>query len=88
MKIKKKFISVFAFGCAGSLLLCRLLSSYGGGWGLLCTCSAQASHCGGFSYSRGPVLGHMDLVIVVHGLSCSAACWIFLVQGSNPFLLH
>ena len=76
---------MFALGCAGSLLLCRLLSSYGGRWGLLCTCRAQASHCGGFSYSRELVLGHMDLLTVVHGLSCSAACWIFWFRGPTHF---
>ena len=27
-------------------------------------------------------------VVVVHGLSCSAACGIFPDQGSNPCLLH
>ena len=27
-------------------------------------------------------------VVVVHGLSCSAACGIFLDQGSNPCPLH
>ena len=27
-------------------------------------------------------------VVVVHGFSCSAACGIFLDQGSNPYLLH
>ena len=27
-------------------------------------------------------------VVVVHGLSCSAACGIFLDQGWNPCLLH
>ena len=29
-----------------------------------------------------------DLVVVVQGLSCSAACGILLDQGSNPCLLH
>ena len=27
-------------------------------------------------------------VVVVHGLSCSLACEIFLDQGSNPCVLH
>ena len=27
-------------------------------------------------------------VVVIHGPSCSAACGIFLDQGSNPCLLH
>ena len=30
----------------------------------------------------------MGSVVVAHGLSCSAACGIFLDQGSNPCLLH
>ena len=31
---------------------------------------------------------HAGSVVVVHGLSCSAACGIFLDQGSNPCPLH
>ena len=27
-------------------------------------------------------------VAVVHGLSCSEACWILLDRGSNPCALH
>ena len=41
-----KFIYLFIFGCAGSLLLHRLFSSYGE-WRLLSSCSKQASHCSG-----------------------------------------
>ena len=33
-------------------------------------------------------LWHAGSVVVVHGLSCSAACGIFLDQGSNPCPLH
>ena len=31
---------------------------------------------------------HVGSVVVVHGLSCSAACGIFPDQGSNPCPLH
>ena len=41
------FVYVFVFGCAGSSLLHRLFSS-GGERGLLPTCGARASQCGGF----------------------------------------
>ena len=43
--------SITLFGCAGSLLLCRLLSSCGK-WGLLSSCGACATHCSGFSCYR------------------------------------
>ena len=33
-------------------------------------------------------LQHAGSVVVAHGLSCSAACGIFLDQGSNPCPLH
>ena len=78
------FVSIF-FGCAGSSLLHRLSSG----------CSERVppvvrvhtSHSGCFwgcqarALSTGPAA-------VAHGLSCSAACGIFLKQGSNPYLLH
>ena len=56
-------------------------------WGLLSSCGAQASHysafscCGGRAVSTGSVVG-------AHGVSCSAACGIFLDEGSNLYLLH
>ena len=52
-------------------------------------CSAQASHCGGFSCCfRVPAL-EFGLQQLWHmGLSCSAACGIFSHQGLNPHLLH
>ena len=43
----------FVFGCAGSLLLHRLFSSWSE-WGPLSSCCA--SHCGGFSYFRAQAL--------------------------------
>ena len=41
----------------------------------------RLSNCGSWAYSTG-------LIAVVHQLSCSAACGIFLGQGSNLCLLH
>ena len=60
---------------------------------------AWTSHSGGFSrgvqalWLTGPLVGIPGLwstgsIVVSVGLSCSAACGIFLVQGSNPCLLH
>ena len=50
------FIYLFVFGCAGSSLLHRLFSSCGEP-GLLPSCGARASHCGGFSCCRAQALG-------------------------------
>ena len=69
--------TVVCFGCAGSPLLARALSS----------CSeqgpffAQAPRCSGFSPcgARGP--GLEGLVVVTQRLSCSQAHGIFLDQG-------
>ena len=64
------------------------------------SCGVQASHCGGFSCCGAQTLGHVGSVVMVpklwntgpivvaYGLSCSAACGIFLDKGSNPLLLH
>ena len=43
------FFNVPIFSCAGSLLLCMGLSSWGKQT-VLSSCCVQASHCGGFSY--------------------------------------
>ena len=63
-------------------------------------CSVQASHCGGFSCCGAQALGawasvvvacrlqNAGSVVVAHGLSCSAACGIFLDQGLNLCRLH
>ena len=68
--------------------------------GATLSCGMQASHCGGFSCCRAQSLGFVGfsscgswaleywLVVVVHGLSCSAACGIVLDQGSNLCPLH
>ena len=50
-----KFIYVFIFGCAGSLLLSGLFASCGE-WGLLFSCSVWASQWSGFSCCRAWVL--------------------------------
>ena len=49
--------------------------------------NAGASQCRGFSLWRMGSRQHR-LSHVVHRLSCSAACGIFLDQGSNPCPLH
>ena len=59
--------------------------------GLLCSCSAWASHCSGFSCCgasdyRVPglqELQHVGSVVVALGLSCSVACGIFPDQRST-----
>ena len=63
--------------------------------GLLCSCSAWASLVAehGFqgtlaSVVEAPGLQSTGSVVVVHRLSCSSACGIFLDQGSNLCLLH
>ena len=60
--------------CAGLLRWLLLLLSTG-------------SRCMGFS-SCGSRALEQGSVVVAHGLSCSAACGIFLDQGSNPCPLH
>ena len=52
--------------------------------GLLSSCCAWASHCGGFSCCGAWAPGCVGSVFVAYGFSCSAACGIFLDQGSNP----
>ena len=81
------------------MLLLRLSSSCGE-WGLLSSCSTQASHCSDFSCRRARALDMQasaveasrlystGSVVVGNGLSCSLACGIFLAQGSNLCLLH
>ena len=65
-------------------------------------CGVQDSHCGGFSccgaqtpgaqasvvVAQFPWLQHAGAVVLVHGLSCSAVCGIFLDQGLNSCPLH
>ena len=63
--------------------------------GLLSSCSAWASHCGGFSCCRAQALGARasvvsthGSVVVVYGLICAMTCGIFPDQGSNLCPLH
>ena len=71
---------LYVFGCAGSLLVQWVFSSCGE-WGLLSTCSAQSSHCGGFSCFGAQALGAWASVIVGHGLSSCD----FLALGHTGF---
>ena len=85
-----EFIYLLIFGFAGfSLLLGRFFSF--GEQGLLCSCEAQASCCGGVSCCRvsvAPGLWSTGSVAVVHRLSRSEAYGIFPDQRSHPRLLH
>ena len=56
--------------------------------GIHFSCSAQASHCGGFSCCRGQALGRLSFSSCARGFSCSLVCGIFLDQRSNPCTLH
>ena len=68
-------------------------SFLGAALGLCCymwafsSCSAWASHCGGFScfWNMG---SRREGSVVVDELHCPTACGIFLEQGSNPCPLH
>ena len=95
-----KLINSFIYGCAGSLLLHRPLSSCDE-WGLPSSCGARASYCDVFSCCQARALGCVGFsscgswesestgsTVVVHGLSCSMACRIFPDQGWNLCLLH
>ena len=80
------FVQLCCCRCAGSSWPLRLFSSCGE-QGLLSSCRAGTSHCGGFSCWGAQAPGHVGTVVVVHGLSCSTACGIFPDQGSNLPLL-
>ena len=70
---------------------CRLFSSCGERWLLFI---AVASRCRPWALGvqASVVVAHRlqsaGSVVVVHGLSCSAACEIFPDKGSNPCPLH
>ena len=51
-------------------------------------CSAWASHCGGFSCCGARALGSQAQQLAAVRLRCSAACEIFLDQGSNSCSLR
>ena len=91
MSLKHLFTDLFT-GRAGSSLPQGLCSSRGE-WGLLSSCGVWASRCGLLVVVASPVAeqglqGVRASVVVVHWLSCSAACGIFLDQGLNTHLLH
>ena len=79
------YINILIFGCAGSSFPRRLFTSRGER-GLLCL-------CGGFFCCGTQALGAWGSVVraqaltgsgvVMHRLSCSTACGIFLDQGLN-----
>ena len=50
--------------------------------------SSGSTHTAFSSCGLKSLGGLVGSVVVVHGLSCSAACRIFLDQGSNPCFLH
>ena len=59
-----------------------LLQSTGSGHPCFSSCSMRAQEL----WHVGPRV--RGALVVAHGLSCSAACGIFLDQGSNPCPLH
>ena len=67
------YINLFICGYVGSLLLhtgfLQLRQA-----GATLRCSAQASHCGGFSCCQARALGTRASVVVAHGLS-SCGSW-------------
>ena len=81
------FIYLFIFGCVGSLFLCE-------GFLQLQRAGATLHRCAGLSLScRGLLLRstgsrRAGSVVVMHGLSCSAARGIFPDQGLNLCPLH
>ena len=93
LSINYLFLFFFLFGCIGSSLLhAGFLQLWRAGATL--HCSVWASHCGvqalGVQASLVVACGLQSAgsVVVVHGLSCSAACGIFPDQGSNSCPLH
>ena len=66
----KKKINLFIYGCTRSLLLCVAVSGCRD-QGLLSSCGARVSHCGGFSCCRAQPLGSWASVVAAQGLiSC------------------
>ena len=72
LSLKKKII----FELAGSSVLCSVFSSCGE-QGLLSSCSAWASHCGGFSGCRAQALGYSGFS------SCDAQAQQLQLRGSR-----
>ena len=73
---------------------CLLAFSSCSEWGLLSSCSLQASHCAGLSccgarlYSSGTSIVERWLSSSAHRPSCSEVCGLFPNQGSNLCPLH
>ena len=67
-----------ALGAQASVVATRRLSSYG----------TRALEHAGLSSCGVQTLEYAGSVVMAHGLSCSAACGIFLDQGLNPSPLH
>ena len=87
MRFLKKICLYLFFGCDVSSLLCvsslwlqRAGTAHHGG--------AQASRPGGFSCCGAPAPGAWASGVVMHRLSCSAACGILLDRGLNPYTRH
>ena len=76
------FLKIYLFSATLGLHCCMQAFSSCSKWGLLSSCCAQASHCGGFSCCRAGSRGH--------GLSsCGPMAYgIFPNQGWNPCPLH
>ena len=66
---------------------CKWAFSSCGEWGLLSSCSARPSHCGGFSCCRAQAL-EQSSVAVLHKLSCPQACGILSNQEWHPCPLY
>ena len=71
---------LFIFACAGSLLLCGLLSRCGAR--AFSCCEAQALGCAGLGSCSSQAL-ELGSVVVAQVLSCFVSCGIFLDQGLN-----
>ena len=90
------FFHLFYFWLHWVFLAVRGLFSSCSKWGLLFSCSAQASLGGGFSCCGAQALGCVGFscgkcigfVVVAYGVSCLAACEILPDQGLNRCLLH
>ena len=59
------FLKIYLFSATLGLHCCMQAFSSCSKWGLLSSCCAQASHCGGFSCCRAQALGVMGSVAVV-----------------------
>ena len=89
LKKKKSFFFFFFF----NLWLCWVFVSVRGLSLVVASGGHSSSRCAGLSLPRPLPLRstgsrRAGSAIVAHGPSCSAACGIFLDQGSNPCPLH